>query len=142
MNKYHWTNEDCYFLKNNNTFQIGNSTYERTLKIQQNQLITTSIHNKLTGKIWNINNNTESSITIDVSKKRIEIPYWYYHSGENTPTTDNPDLEEGFKKGFHFPKFNHNKWEQFENLYAPTQNTQFTKDTDGSDFLSIYPLQI
>ena len=54
MDKYHWTNEDCYFLKNNNTFQIGNSLYERTLKIQKNQLITTSIHNKLTGKIWNI----------------------------------------------------------------------------------------
>jgi len=121
MDKYDWSNDDCYFSKSNNTFQIGNSTYERTLKIQQNQLITTSIRNKLTGKIWNINNNTESSITIDVSKKRIEIPYWYYHSGENEATNDNPDLEEGFKQGFHLSKFNHNKWEQFENLYAPTQ---------------------
>ena len=79
-------------------------------------VMSTSLRNKLSGRIFPLTENHQVQLTFSAAKARIEIPWWNVKVGPDHDTST-PDRESGHRDGYHSEQYrDDSSWEKALNL--------------------------
>jgi hypothetical protein len=79
-------------------------------------VLSTSLHNKLSGRVFQLTESRQARLTFSAARARIEIPWWSVNVG---PDADNssPEHESGYRSGYHLEEYRENAdWGKALNL--------------------------
>lgn len=67
-------------------------------------VLSTSLRNKLSGRIFQLNLSRDVQLTFSAAKARIEIPWWNVKVGLDQDNSS-PDQESGYRRGYHAEEY-------------------------------------
>ena len=98
---------------------LSNKSLEWELTMAEGGVGSTRLHNKLSGRTFEITESQELQLTFSAARARIEIPWWWVKLGPNHDP-DSPDHENGILDGYHQEDFKGEAdWQATLNLLLP-----------------------
>jgi hypothetical protein len=95
---------------------LSNKCLEWELTMAGGAVHSTSLHNKLSDRVFALSDSREILLTFSEAKARVEIPWWNVKVGpdpDNTP----PDQERGYLGGYHLEEYREDAdWGKAQNL--------------------------
>jgi hypothetical protein len=86
------------------TITLSNSSLDWQMTMTGGSIRSTRLRNKLSGRIFDLNESSDITLTFSTAKARVEIPWWKVHTGPDQDNTDAQN-EQGYIARYHSEEY-------------------------------------